>query len=271
MHNLFLFIRKFYSFFLFLFLEVGCLILIARANAPHRATIVNSANRVTGAVYETRREVTGYFGLREVNEELKHENARLRMELARMQTLADSGWVDTLGLDIYTYIPATVINHSVHRKMNNFTLDKGAADGLAEGMGVIDGRGLIGILTNTSANYAVGISLLNSRTYVSVKHKKSGAIGIMRWKPGSPFDFQVDDITRTAGVQPGDTLVTSGFSTFFPEGLPVARVERAEVAPGGNFYTITARTTNDILSPDKVYVVGHSQRPEIDSLERAAL
>ena len=215
MRNLFLFIRRFYPFFLFLFLEVISVVLISRSNSFQGATMVNSSNRVSGSFYKLQNNVTGYFNLMNNNDRLVDENALLRKQVSNFQRLADSGYVDTSDLLIYEFIPSTVINHSVNKKLNHFTLDKGSTDGIRSGMGVIDSRGLVGMVTNVSKNYAVGISMLNSRTRVSVKHKRSGAIGIMRWNGKDVTAHMVEDITKTAGVQIGDTLITSGYSTFF--------------------------------------------------------
>jgi len=268
MRNLFLFIRRFYPFFLFLFLEIVSVFLISQSNSFQRATFVNSSNRVSGSFYQRRHNIKEYFGLREVNDLLEEENSLLRRQLSNMRMLADSGFVDTASTVIYNFIPATVINHSSQKKRNSFTLDLGSNSGLEDGMGVIDSRGLVGMITDVSSNYAVGISMLNTKTHISVKHKRSGAIGIMRWRGNDPLEHIMEDVTKTAGVRTGDTIVTSGYSTYFPEGLQVAVVVNAVVKEGSNFYDITTRLTNDILSLNKVYVIRHDQRVEIDSLEQ---
>lgn len=270
MRNLFLFIRRFYPFFLFLFLEVIAVILIARSNAYQGATMVNSANQVSGWFYTQNNSILEYFRLKETNIELAEENARLRATLGNYTEAGDSARTDTTERYIYSYLPARVINHSIHKKMNYFTLDKGSADGLRPGLGVVESNGVVGMLTNVSQNYAVGISMLNSKTRVSVRHKRSGAIGIMRWKGSDITAHVVDDITKTAGVKEGDTLVTSGYSTYFPEGLPVAVVTRSDLRDGSNFYDITSVLTNEIFSLDKVYVVFHQDYQELDSLETVA-
>ena len=178
--------------------------------------------------------------------------------------------MDTVGNNIYDFLPARVINHSIHKRFNYFTLDKGSTDGLRKDMGVIDERGLVGMITNVSQEYAVGISMLNTKTRISVKHRKSWAIGLLRWTGLDPLKHIIEDITKTARVQVGDTIVTSGYSTFFPEGLNVAVVTRASLLEGSNFYDIEVSLTNDILSLENVYVISHYHKSEIDSLEMTA-
>lgn len=270
MRNLFLFIKRFYPFFLFLLLEVLAVILITRNNSFQRATFINSANEVTGLMYDSRHGMQRYFKLKQNNDLLQEENAQLRRQLANMRERADSGYVDTVGEELYAFVPARVIHHSSRRRMNYFTLNQGGRDGIEPGMGVVDSRGLVGMITNVSTNYAVGLSMLNTKTRVSVKHARSGAIGIMRWQGLDPLDHIVEDMTKTAGVRVGDTIVTSGYSTYFPPDLPVGIVTSAELLEGSNFYDISIRLTNEIMSLEKAYVVKHFFKPELDSLEQAA-
>ncbi|MEZ5003186.1 MAG: rod shape-determining protein MreC [Chitinophagales bacterium] len=267
MRNLFLFIKQFYPLFLFLFLEIIAFILISGSNAYHHTTFVNSSHKVTGVFYEKQDNITEYFELKQVNEVLEAENAMLRNKISRFKTLADSGKVDTVGKVVYEFWPANVINHTTQKKYNYFTLDKGKKDGMVEGMGVIDSKGIVGMVTNVSNNYSVGLSMLNNNARTSVKHKKSGAIGLMRWTGNDVLTHYVEDITKTAKVVIGDTMVTSGYSTFYPEGIAVGIVTKAELREGSNFYDIEVRLTSNILSLEKVYVVNHHDKIELDSLE----
>ncbi len=267
MRNLFLFIRRFYPFFLLLILEIVSFVFISRSNAYHHSIFVNTSNRVSGTFYEKQHGVTEYFDLKQVNEILEEENALLRQKLNNIRTLADSNVIDTVGNQIYEFWSANVINHTVHKKYNYFTLDKGSKDGVVDGMGVIDSKGLVGKVTNVSANYSVGLSMINKNTHTSVQHKKSGAIGLMRWAGNNILEHIVEDVTKTARVEVGDTFVTSGYSTFYPKGIAVGVVSDASLKEGSNFFDIEVNLSNDILSLNKVYIVSHYDKPELDSLE----
>lgn len=271
MRNLLLFIRRFYPFFLFLFLEVIAIVLISRSNAYQGARLVNTANQVTGSFYELQYNVTEYFSLRETNDLLAEENARLLHTLERYQRSVEvSDTMEFIDSVLYNFIPATVINHTTQKKLNYFTLDKGSRHQLAPGMGVVfPGTGLAGIITDVSPGYAVGMSMLNSRIRISVRHEdpQRNYIGILRWKGSELTTFTIEDITRTARIDSGDVFLTSGYSTFFPPGRPVAVVSSVEERDGSDFLEIDAKLTNDILSLERVYVVMRTDRREIDSLE----
>lgn len=267
MRNLFLFIRKYYPFFLFLFLEIIALLLVSQSNTHQHSTFVNSSNRISGSVYERQNRVSNYFGLQKENEVLEAENARLRALLDNFPDKIDSIHIDSTEKQIYEYWPAKVINHTTQKKYNYFTLDKGSKDGIVKGMGVINSDGLVGKITNVSANYSVGLSMLNKNMHTSVKHKKSNAIGLMRWTGAKLLNHKIDDVTKTAKVEIGDTFVTSGYSTFYPKDIPVGVVTYANLPDGRNFFEIEIELTNDILSLNSVYVVNHYDKIELDSLE----
>ena len=179
MRNLFLFIRRYYPFFLFLLLDVAAFILISKSNTYHHSTFVNSSNAITGKTYETKENITEYFQLKQQNQKLEEENADLRRQLSNIRIDADSVKVDSTLNEIYTYTPVRVINHSSTRKYNDFTIDKGSNHGIERDLGVIDTKGLVGVITNVSPNYSVGQSMLNINRRTSVKHKKTNAIDII--------------------------------------------------------------------------------------------
>jgi rod shape-determining protein MreC len=271
MRNLFLFIRRYYPFFLFILLEIAAFILIGQSNTYHHSTFVNSSNQVTGRTYEIKSNISEYFQLKQQNDKLEAENAELRKWLSNIENDTFKIQWDTLDREVYTYTPVRVINHSTTRRYNYFTINKGSNHGIKADLGVIDTKGIVGIITNVSPNFSVGQSLLNINRRTSVKHKNSNAIGRMRWNGNRLTEFIIEDITKTARVEVGDTIITSGYSTYYPEQIPVAIVKEAVLKEGSDFYEIKATLTNDILSIDRVYIVNHSHKIEIDSLEIEAI
>ncbi len=144
---------------MFLLLEVVAFILISKSNTYHHSTFVNSSNIITGKSYETKENITEYFNLKKQNAKLEEENAELRKLLTNIKNDTATIKIDSLEHIIYTYQPVRVINHSTTRKYNYFTIDKGSNDGIEQDLGVIDTKGLVGVITNVSKNYAVGQSL----------------------------------------------------------------------------------------------------------------
>lgn len=272
MRNLALFLWKHHILFLFLILETGAFYFILKNRNYQNATVINSANAVSGGVYETYSQITNYFGLRSANEVLARENAILLNEVRNSQLLSnDSFYVvnDTTHRQQYVYQMAGVINNSVH-KLNNFiTIDKGFEEGVREGMGVISAEGVVGIVKNVSRNYASVISLLNSKqAMISVRFKEKGYMGSVIWQGGNPMMATVTDVPRHAIIDPGDTVVTSGGSTIFPSGVAVGTVEKVWIEEGANFFTIDIKLSTDFARLRYVYLVDNLYAREQKALEK---
>jgi rod shape-determining protein MreC len=81
MRNLLIFISKYNAFFLFIIFEVGALVIYIKYNSFQKATFINSTNEVTGNLYAKVDQLKSYISLREVNDSLSLENAKLRNQL----------------------------------------------------------------------------------------------------------------------------------------------------------------------------------------------
>ena len=171
MRNLLIFISKYNAFFLFIIFEVSALIIYIKYNSFQKATFINSTNQVTGNLYAQADQLKGYLSLKEVNDSLARENARLRNQLKSsfyIDTIAKRKITDTVYKQQYEYIVAKVINNSINRRNNYITINMGSNAGIEKGMGVICNAGVVGkghfCLLNI---YAIVQSLLHKETRVS--------------------------------------------------------------------------------------------------------
>lgn len=241
MRSLWQLIYRFHIFLVFLILEVLAIALLVRNNNYQRATVVNSANKITGNLYEKRTEIAEYLKLQSINEELAKENARLRTSKGpNYQKLTDDLFLleDTLYLLKYEYLSGRVINNSVNRPNNFITIDKGLKNGIKQEMGVVAKGSAVGIVKDVSDHFASVMPLINTNMTVGVKLKRSGETGEVSWDGRDPSRAMVNHISRSANPLIGDTLITSGFSTYFPEGILVGTIEDFRIPEGENFYTI---------------------------------
>ena len=281
MRNLFAFIYRFRAFLVFVLLEVLCMYLIVRYNTYQGAAFFNSANKYVGQVLEYQRGITDYFRLTSVNNTLARENAELRRELMqyRVQEEADS----TAALDTTLYVASDtshiapyalhagrVINNSVRRMNNYLTLAIGSADGVEPGMGVISPDGVVGRVKTVSEHYATVTSVLHSQMLVSAKIKKDDTFGTIRWTGGDYRTAMLDYIPLHVHPEEGDTVVTSGFNTVFPEGIPVGTIASVEKEQDKSFYTIKVRLAVDFAQLSYVYVVENTTMYEREDLEQQA-
>ena len=272
MKNLLRFILQNHVLILFLVLEIFSFVLIFNYNNYQKVKFLNTSSRFTGRVYDSYSKAENYFRLPSVNRELAAENARLR-ELLGINpgiiripdSLLQKGNDEHLK---YAYISARIISNSVNQQQNYLTLDKGSEDGIRPDMGIISAGGLAGIITNVSPSYSTGLSLLNTRWNVSAKLSKNNYFGSLVWDGKNYREALLNEIPFHVDVAVGDTIVTSGFSSFFPEGITLGTVESFAKPGGDSFYTIRVKLSVDFKSLSYVEVIENNKKAEIDAINK---
>ncbi len=269
MQSLLRFIVRFYGFFLFVVLEVFCGLIISTESNFHRASFFSSANYLIGNFYNSTSDIADYFQLKEANEQLLSENAKLKAALksAHYNKSFKVGLVRNVASEqLYTFIPAKVINNSISSLTNYLTLDKGSIQEVKAEMGVICDKGIIGLTKTVSNHYTSVISLLHKDLKVSAKFKKNNYFGSVEWNGKKHTIVQLHDIPQHVNIQVGDTIVTSGYSTFFPADIPIGAVSNFELIEGTNFYDIDVQLFADLQSIEYIYIVNHLKKEELEEL-----
>lgn len=272
MRSLIRYLIKNHAFVLFLLLETLALVMVFNFNSFQKATYLNSASRLTGKVYHIYQSVTSYFSLAKINNELAKENALLRGLLENrsgISSLPDSTLVGSLQNDsIYQFIPAKIINNSVNRPFNYITLNKGSRHGIKPDMGIISSKGIVGVVGQVSESYAMGLSVLNQRWSISAKLKKNGYYGSLIWQG---LDYRVANLSEIplhVDIAVGDTVITSGYSSVFPEGILVGTISDFSRPGGENYYQIKVKLSVDFKSVSYVEIVKNKAAEEIDELDK---
>ncbi|MFI2742974.1 rod shape-determining protein MreC [Zhouia sp. PK063] len=257
------------SFILFLLLFCVSLGLTIQSHSYHRTKFINSANWATGGIYKSANNIHDYFHLKEYNRQLLEENKRLRTALANDDKNIP---IDSLPLDSathlkYQFFPADVIKNSYALYNNFITIDKGANDSIAEDMGVITSKGVVGIVSSTSKHYASILSVLNSETEINAKIKNTNYFGTLKWDGKDFKSVQLLDIQRLAKIKVGDTVTTGGMSTIFPEGILIGKVSKVVLDQSENYHIITVNLFNDMSNLGHVYVIKNNHKQEILNLQ----
>jgi len=271
MKNLFLFLWRFKYFILFLLLEIFSFYLIFQNSNFHHAAFVNSSNAMAANVNESVKSMKDYLNLKKVNGDLATENARLRSMLKDSyysDTASKKNVTDTVHHQQYSLIAAKVINNSVNRRNNYLTLDIGSQQGIQSEMGVVCSEGLVGIVKDVSPHFCSVMSFLHKDSRISAKVKKSGYIGSLVWDGYSSDHAELRDIALHVQLAKGDTIVTSSYSSIFPEGIMLGFVDEVEKKAGDNFYNITVRLSTDFSKLTYVYVVNNVLKAEQEKLEQ---
>jgi len=161
------------------------------------------------------------------NEQLKEENARLRQEtyhareglqeLARLHTLVrfDDKWD-------FPIVTARVVGHNPGRFLTTLVINRGTYHGVQEDMPVFSMNGLVGKITKAAMTHSRVQLLVDPNLKLSVMERRTRVVGFLESMDGHMLTAMVP---THAGIQVGDTLVTSGLGGIFPKGIPVGTVK----------------------------------------------
>jgi len=279
MRNLLDFLIKYHHWFVFILLEVASGVLLFQYNSYQGSVWLSSANAVSGKIYEWESSVFSYFTLRENNESLSQRNFYLERQVSQLRRLYSELTKDTTALERshlnflsqYQLIPAKVVDNSVSKVDNLMTIDKGRADGVEVDMGVACGNGVVGIVYMASDHYAVVIPVLNaSSSRISCSIRNREYFGYLHWYGGDPSVAYVEDVPRHARFKLGEWVETSGFSTIFPPGVLVGKIEKAYNSSDGLSYKLKVRLSTDFSCVRDVFVISDKSIAERAILMQAA-
>ena len=270
MRNLLIFINKYNAFFLFIIFEIFSLVIYVKYNSFQRATYINTTNEFTGTLYGRVSELNSYLDLKNVNDSLATENARLRNTLKSSyyaDTLAKRTVTDSAYKQQYTYTEARVINNSVNKRNNYITIQKGSKDGIVKGMGVISSTGVVGKIVYTTEHLSLVQSLLHKDAKVSAMLADTKDIGSLIWGDDlNPRKGLLTDVPNHVKPHIGQWVVTSTYSDLYPAGIPLGKVTNLHAKGGGFFLNMEINFSVDFSKLQYVYVVNNKL-----ALERAGL
>lgn len=270
MRNFLRFIIQHHFTFLFIILELIAFILVVNYNQDQRNIYLSSSSKIAGGLFQSMSNVEQYFSLREVNRELSNENAFLRSQMPSSFKNAKDYFLmsgDSATAHQYKYRSCKVISNTVGKHFNYITLNKGTLDGIKPDMGVLSGRGVVGIVINCSDNFCTVLSILNPRLKISAKLKESDFFGSVSWDTESILYAILDEIPEHANVNLGDQVITSGFSATFPEGILIGTVEEVTHPEGDSFYKIKVKLSVDFSRLSYVEVVENIYQEQQKQIE----
>ncbi|CAH8282605.1 rod shape-determining protein MreC [Mariniflexile fucanivorans] len=255
------------NFLLSLLLFSISMVFTIQTHSYHKSRFINSANFLTGGIYNSINNFTGYLSLKSQNQVLAEENSRLKMLLFNSESKKDSTYLDTVSYNgTYKFTLANVIRNTYSGTNNVLLLNRGKNDGLKQDLGVISSKGIVGIIDGTSKHYATVISVLNTINKISAQLKKTNHFGTLYWDAKSPNFIQLTDIPKIAPIVKGDTIITSGRSSIFPKGIPIGIINDFKLDAAENYYEINIKLFNDMTNLEHVYTIENIDTAEIDSL-----
>ncbi|WP_436514375.1 rod shape-determining protein MreC [Ekhidna sp. To15] len=247
----------------FIGLEILSAWLLINFNNRYNASFLNSSNEAAASLTQTSNNISDYFQLVEVNEQLMLENERLQQELRQLRT-EPSSYLDTL--DQYHVVGARVINNTFERSANFITISAGRNDSIDVGMGVISAFGVVGQVKSVTNGFATIYSLLHPKLLVSSKVKRTETKGTIQWDQEDYSRASLKYIPRHIKLKVGDSIVTSGFNSVFPENILIGIIDELNLEEHMTFYDAKVKLATDFTSLYHVYVIKDLLKPEKDSL-----
>jgi rod shape-determining protein MreC len=269
MNNLFRFLKRYYYVFLFLILEGISIYFITCNSFRQGSSITTAANTMSGSVYSFFDNINQYFYLKSTNDALVQENVRLRKMISTSYVKIVNNVhqeTDTIYKQQFSFIDAKVISKTVNKRNNFFMLNKGSSNGIEVDMGVIAPNGVVGIVVKTTPNFSLVMSVLHQDSKLNVRNERTKTTGTLVWNGSNYAIGQIVDMPSSILLKVGDTIVTSGFSRDFPEGIMVGRVKNFAKDKGTGFYKVNINFSTDYNKLEYVYVIKNFFKIEQDEL-----
>jgi len=201
-----------------------------------------------------------YFALQNTsreNEELRHENDVLKLQVMQLQSRVSEAERLELLLnfrDAHREAPmlgARVIGTSADSATRAIYIDRGERDGILRNMGVITPYGIVGKVIETFANTSQVLLITDKEGGAGAmlaESRNQGTVG----GTGEPL-LEMKYIANDDKVDVGERVVTSGMDRIFPRDLPVGAV--AEVKAGNPFKVIRLRPAANLEQLEEVIVL----------------
>ncbi|HOK26103.1 MAG TPA: rod shape-determining protein MreC [Bacteroidales bacterium] len=270
MRNLLLFIVKYNRIILFILLEMIAVYLISNSYRYHNSQLIKGVRKLTLAWEGVITDTKNYLRIKKINDDLQAENTALWNLIEKNIIKTDSSFLqinDTASGAQYEVLPASVVNNSVNRIKNYFTIDRGKDDGVDVNMGVISPWGVAGITVASSNNYSIVMPVINTDFRLSSKIKSNDYFGSLIWDGKDNRYAVLNDIPQHVALNEGDTIVTTGYSAIFPPGIMVGTISEFKKS-GSDFYSIKVRIATDFRKLTYVKVIRNKRQEEQLNLEK---
>ena len=259
-------------FLFFLFLQLTAVTLIFSRNSMQQSFLAAQTTAFNAWVSGYIDQGTSYLRLKQINEDLVAQNKALMAEIYGKDRAGNPQFrrvTDTIGGgQIYTFVDADIVNNSITRNDNYFTIDRGKRHGVFPKMGVIAPNGIAGIVVNTTNNYALVQSVLSvNKIKINAALKNTGYFGTLTWKGDNSRTMHLADIPKYVPLKVGDTVLTDGKSSIFPQGIMIGRIAGYEVDSKTGYWDISVELNQKMGNLQKVFVVRNLKKLELKQIQ----
>lgn len=259
---------------LFILLFLSSFIQVIQFNIYQNSVFFNQTLGFHRKIDASKASITQYFNLSNENEKLIAENNLLKQQI-QWNLQSPTIKRDTQFLDTntntrlrYSYINARVIRSTINKRNNFIVLDKGTESGINENMAVIGPAGIVGIVFKASKNYALVLSVLNSKFEITPYLRDITLNqGVLNWNGNNPKYASLNEVNRFEKVKKGMKLFTSNYSLIFPAGVPIGEIDEINTSLKSNFHEITVKLSTDFTRLDHVSIVKVIEQEQLQQLD----
>lgn len=272
MLNIFVFLRRYFTFITFAVLQVVSLWMLFSYNRFHHTAFLGVASEVTGRINTQVDKLDDYFHQGEEAKRVHRMNDSLLNLLKGNFVVPDTtqkSVVDTLHFDStaairrYLWRDAKVVYNTVNSEQNYIQLNRGSKYGIKDEMAVLSSDGaVVGVVVNVSPNFSQVMSLLHVQSSVSAAHQRSGTLGKVEWDGKDPHIVLLKGISKNVDVKVGDSIVTSRYSYNFPPNYLIGQISQITNDPATGFYLLKVKTAVNFSTLQQVFVVENLLREE---------
>ncbi len=271
-------------FFVLFSISIG---FIFNTNSLHKSKFILFSSDIANYTNENIKYFMNYLDLEKTNKRLIEENSYLKNQLEKTAKVYD---LDSVVNPIFQYQTARVVSNNLSSLKNQLIINKGLKNGLENDMGVINSKGIIGIINKTSKNYSSVMSILNIDIKINAKTKRTGHFGTLQWDGFDIKHLLLNDISENADIRIGDSIITGGMSLIFPEGINIGvvseiikqdkfddtimkfnidnQVKIANIKFRENYLNIEVKLHSDMDNLNNVYVIESLNKKEFKNINK---
>lgn len=216
-----------------------------------------------------------YSALQKDYDDISFENEQLRMELQSAdEALAENERLQKLLDAQSTYesldpVYAKVIARDAGPWFQTFSVNRGTNQGVANGMAVVNGDGLVGRVFEVGLNYAKVITIIDTRSAVACLMQRTRDNGVMRGEVSTSdaaATCYVNYLPNVNSITPGDVVVTSGTDSLYPKGIKIGTVTALSLDAGSEGAYAVVTPSVDFQRIEEVFILRTVIETDTDAL-----
>ncbi|MDH3390273.1 MAG: rod shape-determining protein MreC [Desulfobulbaceae bacterium] len=218
-------------------------------------TAISKVSNYSGSI---RQKYLDLLSIREENEQLRQELLQYRTaNIEYREALATNVRLQKL-LELKESLPPPTLTAEIVGKdpslwFRTLTINRGSSDGVQKGMPVVTVEGVVGQILTSSPNYSKVLLATDPNSAVDVITQKTRVHGIVKGLGRDAFGLNY--VLKSAVVEKGDFVLTSGLGGVFPKGLIVGSVLEITNSRRGMFQKIEIEPAVDFSQLEYLIII----------------